>query len=224
MLGELGQGHLDHADGAGDDLAPRGDDGLGLLPAQHRLRDLGRVRQVGEPGVVDHHARGREPGAQVLAEGSGDLVGVAAQGDLRGEGVDVLALVVVVRRGDVPQRRLGLRRHVRLVVVDVEDGLCGVLHPPHHHRRDLDGVAPTVVDLQLVAEQGACPQRHLEAAARALLAGLRPLRRRSTPRCRAAFPPWRCCRRDWPSGTRPAGPCRGRCRTARARATRWAAG
>jgi benzoate membrane transport protein len=50
------QRELDHADRALDDPLPRGDDGAGLLLAQHGLSDLGGVRQPGEPGLDDPDA------------------------------------------------------------------------------------------------------------------------------------------------------------------------
>ncbi len=48
-------------------------------------------------------------------------------------------------------RRLALDRDVLLVVVHLEQGLGRVVDLPHHHRRDLDGVARQVVHLQAVA-------------------------------------------------------------------------
>ena len=35
------------------------------------------------------------------------------------------------------------------VIIDIERGLGGIAHTPHHHRRDFDGVSAFVVDLQL---------------------------------------------------------------------------
>ncbi len=58
--GHLLDGHVDHGDGALDDLLARGDDGLRLLAAQHRLGDLGGVGEVREAGVVHLHAGGSQ--------------------------------------------------------------------------------------------------------------------------------------------------------------------
>jgi hypothetical protein len=49
--------HLHHAHGAFDDALAGRDDGSGLLPLQHRRRDLGGVGQMIDPGFEDLHAR-----------------------------------------------------------------------------------------------------------------------------------------------------------------------
>ena len=60
--------HLDHAHRAGDDLAARGDDGLRLLAAEHRLGDLRRVGEVAQAGLLDDDARLREPLGELHAQ------------------------------------------------------------------------------------------------------------------------------------------------------------
>jgi hypothetical protein len=49
---------------------------------------------------------------------------------------------------DVQYKPLGL---VILVVIHIEYRLSGVCNTPDHHRGDLDGIAPFVIDLQFVA-------------------------------------------------------------------------
>src|SRR5690606_39296207 len=73
----------------------------------------------------------------------GDLLGVAPQGQAA-----LVVGVVGVLDGDVPDGRLGLGGDELHVVVHLEGGLGGVLHPPHHDGGELDRVAVGVVDLQ----------------------------------------------------------------------------
>jgi hypothetical protein len=97
-------------------------------------------------------------------KGLGDLVDVAAQRDL-GVGVgEGLAGVVRIGAGEVPHGGLALRGHVRLEVVDVEHRLGRVFDAPDHHGGDVHRVAALVVDLELVAVQGAGAQADLVAA------------------------------------------------------------
>src|SRR5690606_13531995 len=49
VLRQLAQRHLDHADGALDDLLPGSDDRECLLPLEHRACDLRRIREMAEP-------------------------------------------------------------------------------------------------------------------------------------------------------------------------------
>ena len=91
---------------------------------------------------------------------------------------------------------LALHRDVRLVVVDVEDRLGGVLDAPHDDRGDLDRVAALVVDLELVAVEGAGPQRDL--VARETPRGLRRRARPTPETARLARRAGRCRRRVAP--------------------------
>ena len=116
-----------------------------------------------QAGVVDGDARGGEADAQLLLECGGDLLDVAPQRDGVGALVVVLHVVVGVHAGDVAKGRLGLHRNEALVVVDVEQGLGGVLDAPDHDGRDLDGVAHLVVYLEGLAVERACARRDLGA-------------------------------------------------------------
>jgi hypothetical protein len=60
-------------------IPPGGDDGLGLLAAQHRLGDLGRVGEVGQPRLEDLDAGDGEPVLQLAVRRLGDLVRVAGE-------------------------------------------------------------------------------------------------------------------------------------------------
>jgi hypothetical protein len=53
---------------------PRRHDGVGLLPAQHRLRDLRRVGQVTDPHLNDLHAGDHHTLSDLLGELGGDHV------------------------------------------------------------------------------------------------------------------------------------------------------
>ena len=130
---EPGERHLDHPDGALDDPRSRGDDRVGLLAAQHRLGDLGRVGEVADPHLDDLHTGDRDPLGHLLGELAGDVVGRAAQRHAAGPGV-------VVRMGgrDVPQRRLGLHLHEVDVVIDGVQRARGVGDLPDDDRGDLD--------------------------------------------------------------------------------------
>ena len=79
FFGELLERHVDHAHRAVYDLLARGDDGLGLLAAQHGLRDLGRVGQMRETRLLDVHAGLFEPLMQFLAQRDGNGVTSAPQ-------------------------------------------------------------------------------------------------------------------------------------------------
>ena len=77
-----------HRHGAVHDLLPRGDDRFGLLAPQHRLRDLRRVGEVGEPRLLDDDAGLVEPRLQLALEGAGDgLRGAEQRGLARSPGV-----------------------------------------------------------------------------------------------------------------------------------------
>ena len=72
---EPGEGHLDHADRALDDPGARGDDGVGLLPAQHGLGDLRGVGEMADPHLDDLDAGDRTRCGDLLGELGGDEVG-----------------------------------------------------------------------------------------------------------------------------------------------------
>ena len=99
------------------------------------------------------HAGRLDPRAQLDRELLGDLLGVAAQR----QAVLVVGVVRVLD-GDVPDGGLGLGGDELQEVVDLEDGLRGVLDLPDHDRGELDRVAVGVVDLEdgglVVADPG----------------------------------------------------------------------
>ena len=66
--------------------------------------------------------------------------------------------VVGMGGGEVAHGRLGLGFDVLLVIVDGEGRLEAVDHLVDHDRRDLDGVAVGVVDLELLGFEVAYPQ------------------------------------------------------------------
>ena len=133
-----------------DDLLARGDDRLGLLPAQHHLRDLGGVREVHEACFLDHHAGLAQPRLQLVHERSGDDIGRTKK---RGAGRLARRIVLVVgeRRGEVAHRGLALDLDEVLVVVDLERCPRGVVDVPDDDGGDLDRVAALVVHLQALA-------------------------------------------------------------------------
>jgi hypothetical protein len=83
-LGQTIQGHLDHAERAGDDLRLRRDHGLGMLPAQHRPGELRRAGEMRELGVDDDDAGLREALPQLVAQRRRDLLGVETKCHLGG--------------------------------------------------------------------------------------------------------------------------------------------
>ena len=131
-----------------------------LLATKHRLSDLGRVGKMGETRLIDLHARLGQPLLELLAQGPGNLVDVAAKGDL---GLFSFAVIVRVGRGKMPQRGLALHAHIGLEVVNVEHRPGGIAHVPHDDGRDLHRVAGPVVDLESLAIQGPRSQGHLVA-------------------------------------------------------------
>ena len=139
-----------------DALAGR-DDSRRLLPAQHRSRDLGGVRQVAEPRLHHLHARAGQPvlklGLQVLR----DVVRVAPQRQ------GIVIRVVRIRGRQMPHGGLALHVHVLLVPVNLEHSLERIVHAPDDDRRDLDRVSRKVVHLQLLAIQSARPERYRPA-------------------------------------------------------------
>ena len=79
LVRELLQRQLHHADGPLDDLEPGRDDGGGLLAAEHRLGDLGRVGEVADPGLDDADAGPLEALGELLLEDAVHVVGASAQ-------------------------------------------------------------------------------------------------------------------------------------------------
>ena len=153
--------HLDHADRALHDARAGRHHGVGLLPAQHGLRDLLGVGQVGDPHLDDLDAGDGDPLRHLGGQLGGHHVGGAAQRRPGAGGV-----VVGMAGGDVAQGRLGLHRDEVHVVVDGVRRLGGVGHLPDHDGGDLDRVAVGVVDLQMarleVADPDADPAAHRE--------------------------------------------------------------
>ena len=73
-VGELGKRHLDEADRALDHRPASGEDRFGLLAAEHHLGDLGRVGEVGQPGLEDLDPGQLQPGLELGLKGVADLV------------------------------------------------------------------------------------------------------------------------------------------------------
>jgi hypothetical protein len=141
------------------ELAAGADDGLGLLPAQHRAGDLRRVGEVREAALVHADAGHRQPIRERLLQLEAHQVVVAAQRDLL-----VLDVVVGIARADGAHRRLDLRGDEGLVVVHIEQRLRGVGDPPHHLGGDLYRVAAQVVHLDLLRDQVVRAHRDLGLA------------------------------------------------------------
>ena len=100
---EHGERHLDHSDRALDEGLARGDDGLRLLPAEHRAGDLLRIGKVREAAFVDGDSGDREPRDQFLAQLDPDLVVIAAQRHF-----EMLEIVVGIARADGADRGFDL--------------------------------------------------------------------------------------------------------------------
>ena len=109
--------------------------------------------------LVDGDARDGDALLQVLLQAVAHLLGMGAQGRLA-----LLRMVIGVVRGDLAQARLDLDVHEGDVVVDVEQRLGRVLHPPDDVGGDLDRVAALVVHLQHLAGDVAHAQADLLAA------------------------------------------------------------
>src|SRR6185503_609457 len=82
VLREALERHLHHADRAVDELLPRSDDRVRLLTLQHRLRDLGRVREMRDARLDDLHPGELAPLLDLLLQVLGDLRSVPAQRSL----------------------------------------------------------------------------------------------------------------------------------------------
>jgi hypothetical protein len=75
------KGHLHHSHGAVDDLAAGGDDGLCLLPLEHRAGDFLCIGQMADPRL-DHLDAGLVQAVLNLrAQFLGNRLGIAAQCD-----------------------------------------------------------------------------------------------------------------------------------------------
>src|SRR5215469_15525536 len=139
--GEPGQSRLDHADRAVHDLLAGGHDRVGLLPAEHGVRDFRSVAELRDPGLDDVHARRGDPLGHVRTEPAGDLRCAGPQARLAGA-----VVVVGVAAGSLPRGYLGLDADETGHVIYGEDRLGGVGDLPDGHERDLDRVAFAVVD------------------------------------------------------------------------------
>ena len=119
---------------------------LRLLTPQHRPGNLRRIRQVCQARLLDHHPGLGQALLQFLLQCGRDFLHPAAERDL-----PLLAVVVGIDVGQMPQCRLALHMHKLLVILDIEQGLRGVLHPPHHHGPDFNRVPTLVVDLEFLS-------------------------------------------------------------------------
>ena len=157
LAAQLVQRHLDHADGAFDDLLARGDNRRRLLPPQHRARNFRRVGEVADPRLDDFDTGFRQPLLHFVAHPIGDFAaGRQPQRHLR-----ILMRIVGIRGRQIPHRGLALHVDEVLVVVDVEHRLERLDDAPDDDRGNFDGIAVSLVDLQLGALEIAHPQRQL---------------------------------------------------------------
>ena len=109
---------------------------------------------MADAGLGDLDAGLGQPLLDLVAEVVGDVGGVAAQR------VSLVVLRVVgVAGGEAAEGGLALDVDELLVVVDLEQRLRGIDHPPHDDRGDLDGIAVEVVHLEALALEVAHPQR-----------------------------------------------------------------
>jgi hypothetical protein len=131
-LGQALERRLDHATAPCTILWRAADDGFGLLAAQHHLRDLGRIGQVAELGVLDHHAGVGEALLQFFAQARGGRSSPSAAWSRPGPG---RRLVVGELRGHVADGGLGLHPDVVLEVVDLEHRLRAVVARARPPRR-----------------------------------------------------------------------------------------
>ncbi len=185
-LAELGQRQFHHADGAFNDQLAGFENGLGLLAAQHRAGDFGRISEVGDAGIIDGEAGNADALLQFGPEDFGNVIARGAQGRLIAFGM----IVGEFRRHDA-QTGFDLDVGEIGIAVDVEHGTGGIVHPPDHIGGDLDRIAAVVVHLELFAgdvagahrdDLAADPERHpaqaLAAVGRKILAEQREHRRR----------------------------------------------
>ena len=137
--------HLDHANRALDDLLPRGDDGVRLLPPQHRAGDLGGVRQmVMRASMTSMPASPAVPESRrcICARSRPPTCAATSRLPVR---------VVRVTGRQVAHGRFALHMQEVLVVVHPEHGLGRIDDAPDDDGGDLDRIAVLVVDLQLAA-------------------------------------------------------------------------
>ena len=140
------QGHLHHAHRAVHDLLAGGDDGIGLLPLQHHLRDFRGVGQVVDPRFRYRNPGRGDPFPYFVAERFGHfLYGGPQAGGLS------LGQIIGVAGGQMTNGRFGLYLYVFDKVVHIETRLGCIFHAPDHDGRDLDRVAVFVVHLQSLA-------------------------------------------------------------------------
>ena len=152
------EGHLHHGYGTLDYLLAGGDDGLGLLAAQHDGRDLGCVGEVVDAGLEYRYAGHLQALVEFLDQLAVDGIASAAQGN--GVGLLYAEVVVGVVAGHLAQGRVALYAdeglegcHYAFFVdgdvlgVYLEDGLVDVLDLPYEDEADEDGVAVAVIDL-----------------------------------------------------------------------------
>jgi uncharacterized membrane-anchored protein len=145
LLVQARERHVDHANRTLDDLRARRHDGVCLLPAQHRLRDLRGIGEMADPHLDDLDSGDRDALGHLLRQLARDDVSRAAQRRGLPPGI-----VVGVRRRHVPERRFGLNPDEVVVAVHRKDGLCGIGDLPDDDRRELHRVSVGVVDLEVV--------------------------------------------------------------------------
>lgn len=145
---ELFEGHFDHGDGAHDEGFPRGDDGGGLLAAEHGAGDFGGIGEMGEAAFVDGDAGDAEARDELGAEFAGDLLVIAAQRDFL-----VLEIIVGIARPDRADGDFDLGYDELQIVIDIEGGLRCVGDAPDELGGDFDRVAARIVDLDLLADE-----------------------------------------------------------------------
>ena len=114
LLRQLLESHMYHTYSTLDDLESRGNDGGGLLSAQHGTCDLWGVGKVSDPGFNDFDAGHFQTAAQVLFHDLVDLIVTRAQGHFR-VGVKV---VVRIHAGELTYCGVGLDFHERFIIVN----------------------------------------------------------------------------------------------------------
>ena len=162
FLSEVLERHLDHADRALHDFASGGDDGFGLLAAEHGLGDLRRVGEVGEAGLLDPHSGLGEPRRDSVRRPSATSSALSRSVGSSSVSANSLRIIGVGAR-HVAGGRLALGRHVPLEIIDVEGRLRGIFDPPHDDRGDFHRVAALVVHPEFFAVKVAGAETQLVA-------------------------------------------------------------